>query len=90
MSNPVKCAAILVGDKIYTGSSHAEIICGNTECHHTAQSTQGFIDTDGNFLSRRAAYDRAVEHKQIVDDGGVPLLLSEMLRDGATRRNLTW
>lgn len=41
--------------------------------------TQGFVDMEGNFLNRKEAYYRAVEHGQIQDDGGTPCLLSEML-----------
>jgi hypothetical protein len=79
MAGKVKCAAIEAGDKIFTGRSHADIILGSMECHHAPQQSQGFVDNDGIFLTRKEAYSRAVEHGQIKDDGGTPLLLSEML-----------
>ena len=79
MSEKVKCAAIQVSGKIFTGHSHAEIINSNIECHHAPQQSQGFVDMEGNFLNRKEAYYRAVEHGQIQDDGGTPCLLSEML-----------
>lgn len=79
MAGKVKCAAIDAGAMLFLGCSHAEIIIGCPECHHCPQQSQGFVDMDNVFLTRKEAYLRAIEHGQIVDDGGTPLLLSEML-----------
>lgn len=81
MSEKVKCAAIRVGSKIFTGQSHADIIINNAECHHASQQSQGFVDMGGVFLTRKEAYYRALEHEQIVvGNSKIKLLLSEMLR----------
>jgi len=79
---PVKCAAVKIGDEVYTGKNHGAIIrriiseFGEQKLY---QEQQGFVDLDGKFLTRKEAYESAVAHGQIDDDENIPALISEML-----------
>jgi len=80
--SPISKAAIKYEDKIWIGKRHGEIIqqmVVDGFDKRITQAMQGFITEDGQFLSRKDAYYRAIECGQIKDDNKTPLLLSEML-----------
>lgn len=83
----IKCAAIINDDgQIYEGPSHCEIgfrmvRTGACQQPYPGGKSQGFVDTDGNFVSRKEAYKIAVKAGQIVgnpNDGNE--LFSETFR----------
>jgi hypothetical protein len=80
---PIKYAAIKNEHGIFTGKNHAEIIkklvTEDKIVTRVYSKEQGFVDTQGNFLTRKEAYKCAVEHGQIEDDNVSKVLISEML-----------
>lgn len=80
----IRCAAVRAPDgAVYTGEDHGEAINDAIYFDQVASLLlHGFLDMDGKFLTRKEAYDRAVECGQIKDDGGTRCLNSGMLRRG--------
>lgn len=81
MAGKIISSAVNQGGIIRSGLRHGLIIqqMHKDGCPKVIQSMQGFLDEDGIFLNREEAYWRAVETKQIEDDGRTPCLLSEMV-----------
>jgi hypothetical protein len=78
-------AAIRVGDTVYAGIRHANIMSYLREanlCDHVSYEMQGFVDADGTFFSRYQA-QRIVWHTKQMPFGKklAPDLLSEHLWD---------
>ena len=68
----IKSAAIKVGNKIYTGQSHIQIIMENDlDTEDLSQEQSGFINPEGKFLTRREAAEAVGFVK--------PMLISEDL-----------
>ena len=84
MAGKVVKAAVWVGQLTCIGRRHGkiiqELVKAGLDGHGKGitQSQQGFIDQDGEYLDRKEAYQRAVEHGQI-EDKGTKTLLSEMV-----------
>ena len=83
----VTAAILYVPDgRIFLGADHAYAIGAAMEqgvpVLADASAIHGFVDAQGEFLSRADAYERAVQCGQIKDDGGTRLLTSEMLKEG--------
>lgn len=81
MNSPITAAAILckANGRIFSGKHHDECYDAamQSSCH--GWQIAGFVDGDGKFLTRKEAYARAVECKQVRDDGLEGMLISEML-----------
>ncbi len=85
--SPIKEAAILFEGKIYTGRRHGGILqdilqdmVKNGFKKRVYSEQQGFITEEGEFLSRKNAYHRAVQCGQIVaHEGDTECLVSEDL-----------
>lgn len=79
-------AAVRIGGNIYDGSNHGDAIrnaVANGVTERIKSKHQGFITDDGQFLSRREAWEYAKHTGQIVTDNNVPReLFSEDLWSG--------
>ena len=73
MSSKIVSSACKLYDNIYTGFRHSD--CFRKVFEDGAlwidkpHIVQGFIDEDGNFLTRKEAFERAVECGQVEDKG---------------------
>ena len=81
----INCAAIERDGVIWSGKNHAEIIKqiikeGKTVGPITQQQ-QGFLTDEGDFVSRRKAYNIARKANQLKHHKGIRLLMSEDLID---------
>lgn len=73
MSPRIVCAAMLMKDGLivpgvrhYSPDMRAMLKRIYGEGYHRQVVKQGFLDADGNFLDRKAALDRAIEHDQVI------------------------
>jgi len=77
-------SACKLNDKIWTGFRHSDCFAKMRLDGMTLEDKkniiQGFMDEDGNFLTRREAFERAVLCGQVKDEGEAPenrILVSE-------------
>jgi len=82
MAGKVIKAAVMVGRLTCIGERHADIMLRLVKAgvrKIVMQDDQGFIDADGEWLTREEAYQRAVACGQIEDEYEPKKLLSGMV-----------
>ena len=86
----IKCAAIRYQDKVYEGSSHAEIglrmiIDGICEIPYPSGDDQGFVTECGKYVRRGPALMIAITAGQVIADKTIDKhkLFSEDLKKGS-------
>ena len=73
----IKEAAILIDGTVYTGRRHGDVIRANIKKRIGVKGVQGFVTTDGKFVSRSEAAKIAFKSGQIKKP--TSLLMSEDL-----------